>query len=195
MSFCVLQLIMSGLSLAGSLYIMYALIQQMDPTRASRKQIAFARKQLKKRLGRDISLSNTETVRSSHLIYMRTTVGLSCCLLAICAISEYPPNRCCMIPLPCRFIEMSSAEGSSSDSMWQLRVMTLLCPSISANLPELAMRSIRLYRLCDDADWKRSHSQVIANDIVTPADVNVLLKDIGGLQDIIARLVRMRANV
>lgn len=32
--------------------------------------------------------------------------------------------------------------------------------------------------------------QVIANDVVTPADVDVMLKDIGGLQDIIARLVR-----
>ena len=33
------------------------------------------------------------------------------------------------------------------------------------------------------------HAQVIANDIVTPADVDVELKDIGGLQQIIERLV------
>lgn len=57
------QMLVSLLSMGASIYLAYMVMQQLDPTKASRKQIAFARKQLQRRLGRDISLSNTETVR------------------------------------------------------------------------------------------------------------------------------------
>ena len=50
------------MSMGGSLWLVYKIMQQMDPTTATRKQIKVAQNQIRRRLKRKVDLTNVEMV-------------------------------------------------------------------------------------------------------------------------------------
>ena len=48
--------------MGGSLWLVYKVMQQMDPTTATRKQVKIAQNQIRRRLRRKVDLTNAEMV-------------------------------------------------------------------------------------------------------------------------------------
>ena len=80
---CVLhavQLLSLLVSMGGSLYLLHKIMQQMDPTAATRKQIRVAQDQIRRRLRRKVDLTNAEMVRLSWSAHVGSSVYTLCCI-------------------------------------------------------------------------------------------------------------------
>ena len=56
--------------MGGSLWLVYKIMQQMDPTTATRKQIKIAQNQIRRRLRKKVDLTNAEMVSMRAAVVM-----------------------------------------------------------------------------------------------------------------------------
>ena len=92
------QLISFLVSMGGSLWLVYKIMQQMDPTTATRKQIRVAQNQIRRRLRKKVDLTNAEMV-SMTIAGMMPEVMLQSCS-HICAASGCGELTYCFIMQP-----------------------------------------------------------------------------------------------
>ncbi len=64
------QLVSFLVSMGGSLWLVYKIMQQMDPTTATRKQIKIAQNQIRRRLRKKVDLTNAEMVSMRAAVVM-----------------------------------------------------------------------------------------------------------------------------